>query len=59
MNEQSTWAFKVNAKEYLGTLQNEYKDESYCTDRVLGTYYIAGFLTFLGIEHNLLNEVEN
>lgn len=38
------------AKEYIESNQDEYKDETWCTDRALAKTEMLGFFAFLGIK---------
>lgn len=42
------------AKEYLSTLQDEFKDETYDTDYKIGLYELVGFFDHIGIKHDLI-----
>jgi hypothetical protein len=43
-----------NARQYILTHQDEYKDETYCTDRAMAKSEIMGFFAFMGISTDAL-----
>jgi hypothetical protein len=48
----------AKAKVYLASLDDSLKDEAYTTARGFAVHEVAGFLDFLGVKQNLLEEVE-